>query len=693
MIKKAFKLVVYILVSVICIYHFEVSAFAEKVEFFDREPYSSISIPTVYGDDENISTEDLLYYETPIVQFQVSNLSPQVTTDLDYTDWWYSEWEDCHYIFLPATADKSNLVITYATENDISLCLNGNQIVSGEMTTLLGETDEFDITVGDVDCGKLKVMQSNLGCIYLTTSNGGLDALDSNKSLVETGSALMLNSEGGTEYNGELEKIVAHGNSSWDYSKKKPYNIKLPKKVSLYGMGKAKKWALLGNYLDHSMIRNKATLEMSRAVGMEYVMNSIFVDLYADGSYRGTYQLIERIQVQKNRVNIKDLEEETEKLNENDLETYNHVVVGASTLQEYKENSYKYYDIPNNPSDITGGYLIQFQLWNRYGYKAESGFVTSRGQAVEIDGPEYASKEQVLYIREFVQDLEDAIYSETGYNEKGKHYSEYIDMDSFITAYLIQEVSMNVDGSQTSFYFWKDSDLTGDGKLHCGPAWDFDLAYNNFPAVKENVYGDRGHSSLTDNLFIVCFPISGYDSDLTDNQGSNRPTLGIDWIGQLYKKGDIIERVAEIYFERFEPYISRLTDLEQDNGALMINMGKEILPSAEMNNARWHMYGGPKYCVFGSSSGDNFMENIEIVRKFLEKRKTYLTDLWKPYVSYIQGDVNYDGVFNVTDILILKKYLLGIGDLTCWKAGDLYQDNNINVFDLIAMKNELTKMS
>lgn len=72
----------------------------------------------------------------------------------------------------------------------------------------------------------------------------------------------------------------------------------------------------------------------------------------------------------------------------------------------------------------------------------ESGFVTSRGQAVEIDGPEYASKEQILYIRNFVQETEDAIYSETGYNSKGKHYSDYIDADSLITAYLVQEISM-----------------------------------------------------------------------------------------------------------------------------------------------------------------------------------------------------------------------------------------------------------
>ena len=196
-------------------------------------------------------------------------------------------------------------------------------------------------------------------------------------------------------------------------------------------MGKAKKWALLSNYLDHSMLRNKVTSEISRAGGMEYVMDSVFVDLYADGSYRGTYQLTERVQIQKQRVNIRDLEEETELLNNNELDEYPQILSGIpeNSNDQYVVNSYKYYDTPNDPDDITGGYLLQFQLPGRYSYKAESGFITSRGSVIEIDGPEYASKEQVLYIRNFVQEMEDAFYSETGYNSKGKHYSYYIEVD------------------------------------------------------------------------------------------------------------------------------------------------------------------------------------------------------------------------------------------------------------------------
>lgn len=303
----------------------------------------------------------LQYGEIPVKSFRVSDLSPNAGTDMDYTDWWYSEWDDCRYLFLPVTADPARLVITYSADD--TLYLNGQAVRSGENADLSGNDGLFTITVGEKDCGTLKIMQSNLGCIYLSTPHGGLDVLDSSRYVTETGTVLMLNAAGGTEYSGAIEKLTAHGNSSWDYSKKKPYNLKLPKKENLYGMGKAKKWTLLSNYLDHAMLRNKLTEEMCRAAGMECVMDSVFVDLYADGSYRGTYQLSERVQIQKNRVNIRDLEEETEQLNSLALSEYPQKVNGADTAKDYIENSYKYYDIPNDPEDITGGYIRQRADW------------------------------------------------------------------------------------------------------------------------------------------------------------------------------------------------------------------------------------------------------------------------------------------------------------------------------------------
>lgn len=54
--------------------------------------------------------------------------------------------------------------------------------------------------------------------------------------------------------------------------------------------------------------------------------------------------------------------------------------------------------------------------------------------------------------------------------------------------------------------------------------------------------------------------------------------------------------------------------------------------------------------------------------------------------SDVKGDVNADGVFNVADVVMMQRWLLGKGRLVNWEAGDLCQDNIINVFDLCIMK-------
>ncbi len=635
-----------IIFSVMFLFSSAMPVHAEGYSFFDREEEPLPQEETAVKVQEE---KTLLYQDIPVLSFRVSNLSPQVESELDYTDWWYSEWDDCRYLFLPSTADRSKLVLDFTSGGNLYL---NNIYVSKGMSPILATADEFDIKVGDIYCGKLKILQSELGCIYLAPEGKSLEDLDKNRNVELTGSTLMVDAKGKTVYSGEIEKLTSHGNSSWDYSKKKPYNLKLPTKADLFGLGKAKKWALLSNYLDHSMMRNVFTNEMSRAAGAEYVMDSVFVDLYADGSYRGTYQLCERVQIQKQRVNITDLEEKTEKINTQELDQYQRIAVGADGVYDCKVNSYKYYDIPNDPEDITGGYLLQFQQFNRYGRKADSGFVTKRGHPIQIDGPECASKAQVEYIRDFVQELEDAVYSETGYNEKGKHYSDYMDVDSFIRAYLADEISMNIDAGTSSFYMWKDSDLTGDGKLHFSPVWDFDLAYGTFSTSRKNSDGDAAHSFDVNKLFAICFTINGYDEKNTPESGY--PTIGVNMVGRMYKHEEVAKRAADIYFSDFLPYLEEMVD----NGGL-IKMASKIKKSAEMNNMRWHTYGGREYCVFGSSSGADFLESVDIMRDFAQRRKNGLVNIWQDMRTvFIYGDASGDGVLDAQDASMLMQYVL-----------------------------------
>ena len=58
----------------------------------------------------------------------------------------------------------------------------------------------------------------------------------------------------------------------------------------------------------------------------------------------------------------------------------------------------------------------------------------------------------------------------------------------------------------------------------------------------------------------------------------------------------------------------------------------------------------------------------------------------------IRGDVNADGKFNVADAVVIQKWLLGVSDtkIADWQAGNLHNDNILDVFDLCLMKKELT---
>ena len=64
----------------------------------------------------------------------------------------------------------------------------------------------------------------------------------------------------------------------------------------------------------------------------------------------------------------------------------------------------------------------------------------------------------------------------------------------------------------------------------------------------------------------------------------------------------------------------------------------------------------------------------------------------EPAVSEkVKGDVNADGKFNVADVVAMQKWLISAPDVTLidWKAGDLHEDDKIDVFDLCLMKREL----
>ena len=443
---------------------------------------------------------------------------------------------------------------------DADVFCNGTKLVNGEKTSVFAEEGDYVLTCGAAEYKVTVLKAENVGTVYVTTDSGNMAAVHADKSHKEPGEITILDKDGETQYDGTLDYIKGRGNSTW-LADKKPYNIKLDEKANLFGMGKHKSWCMLSNPGDASQLRNDLCYDFARALGIETTTDSYHVNLYLNGEYAGLYLITEKVDIGENRVDIYDLEGETEDVNEKDLDEYK--LGGAQNSREL--GTIKYAEIPNNPDEITGGYLLETEKIYRYVNEA-SGFITDIGQCIVVKTPEYASKAQVEYISGYYQDFEDALYSPSGYNMKGRHYSEYIDVDSFARIYVLLEFISNFDGCSSSFYMHKDVD----GKLTVGPGWDFDLGLSQHqPNDLINHVPDVADPYL---LYIqTCF---------IGNHAENRKSL----LGQLFSHNDFQEKVQEVWANEFQSYYPTFREEIGTRAEL-------IRSSVTMNAIRWKVYG------------------------------------------------------------------------------------------------------
>ena len=165
--------------------------------------------------------------------------------------------------------------------------------------------------------------------------------------------------------------------------------------------------------------------------------------------------------------------------------------------------------------------------------KSESGFVSNAGDAIRIRSPKYASLNEVEYISNLYNQMEEAVMSDNGYNSHtGNHYSEYIDVESFARYYLLNEVLLNQDGGFASFYMYKDADCY-DQKIHAGPVWDFDISLGT------NWYGNE---VVVHNEIFVGSKVGEYSE-----------TLSGGLLYHLLQHDDFQNVVRQLYLDELSP--------------------------------------------------------------------------------------------------------------------------------------------
>ena len=249
---------------------------------------------------------------------QVTNVSNGYT----YTvNWWQkqeSPVENEYYMTLPYSA-KGQL-LTADISGDADVFLNGEEMKNGSIIDCLSEGKNHISCSGEQYA--LYVMYgSDIPTVHIATESGSLDKVYADKSYKEPGYVVIQNDEG-IVYTGDLEYIKGRGNSTWENFVKKPFNIKFKEKVNLFDMGQAKKWCLLANSLDDTLIRSKLVSDLADKVGIHFSSKSVILDLYVDSEYIGNYTLMESVEIGTNRVNITDLEELNEIANPDvDFET------------------------------------------------------------------------------------------------------------------------------------------------------------------------------------------------------------------------------------------------------------------------------------------------------------------------------------------------------------------------------------
>ena len=398
--------------------------------------------------------------------------------------------KDENVLVLPATASPEAVSLFFDIPDSVRVSVSGDRkstrIKNGEkvdLNTLCSEENyDLILTAGKGEAASeyaLRILFADrIGTMYLRSDdpeNEGRAWVESSpdKSNKAKGNMLLQNADGSVVYNDALTQIKGRGNSTWQHDKK-PYQIKLDKKTDLLQTGSddnaTKTWVLLANYSDPSMMRNTLIYNLGLELGMGFCTENSWVNLYYDGEYRGCYLLSEKVEVGSGRVDITDLEEQNEEANEGvDIEEL--PVEKATTANGA---TYLYCAGMESPEDVTGGYLLEMEIYTRVEEEV-CYFTTTRGQNVVVKSPEYASREEMDYIASLYQEWEDAIYNGGVNPVTGKKYTEYVDLRSTAVCYLANEIAKNQDGFRTSSFFYKDSD---DDMMYMGPLWDYDITLN-----------------------------------------------------------------------------------------------------------------------------------------------------------------------------------------------------------------------
>ncbi len=433
----------------------------------------------------------------------------------------------------------------------------------------------------------IRLFSAHLPAVFIDTTSETFETIDHDKNYREPATLTVLTADGEVSLYQPLEYIKSRGNKSYLEFDKKPYQIKFAEEVPLLGMEEGKTWILLANASDPTLLRNALARNLAKHLGLAQSDDGVFIDLYLNGSYAGNYYVTEKVEVKENRLDITDLETATENVNtHSDLSVYGFLQTETSKAAA----------IPNDPADITGGYLIERDFKDRFLREEQdngSYFISDAGECFILRSPSCVSEKQLAYISRYVQSAENAILAPNGVDPStGRPYTELIDADSFARKYLLEEVTANYDGGVASSYFYKDADRV-DGRLYAGPVWDYDVSFGNTPAYLGYL------SDRPDTL-----------TKLSAHQDAS------PWFSALYKKPDFYALITDCYAREISSYLTWLAE------QTLPELAETTAASAQMDRIRWR----DQYRA--NDGGESLEESLAFLSDYIIARRDFLDQIW-----------------------------------------------------------------
>lgn len=308
-------------------------------------------------------------------------------------------------------------------------------------------------------------------------------------------------------------QVRGRGHGSWSYQKK-GWKLKLSKSQSLLGLGegKSREWVLIANQVDRSLLRNAAATWIQNQVDLIWASEYAFVDLYLNGEYMGVYQLYEHIEEDENKVSVP---------------------VGT----------------PEDPS-----------FFAEISVHAEEPLVRcfEHLYAIHSDLPEENAKEYLAAISDQLHTCYLAVRS--GDYEA---VNALIDIASVVDAYIVEELTKNLDAGWDSFYLYRQAG----GKLTFGPLWDFDMSSGNVKADKTSV------CHLTFEKPEGLYP---------GNTEAGRDRQQNQWF-QMLMQTDWFVELVKIRWQELSPKMAELPDL-------LLQTGSTYQAAFERNFRKWTIF-------------------------------------------------------------------------------------------------------